>query len=145
MVSLYRQGFRKIVVFNCHGGNWVLKPAMRELNFSYPGLMLIWTGPMSAEPPPEIHSGDGETSAMLHFHPDLVREGREDFSPKYTQEYCDYVGYEAITETGVWGKPSAASAERGAQRSQDAARRQTEYIRGTFARLEELRRRQQGE
>ncbi len=141
--SLYRQGFRKIVVLSTHGGNWILKPTLRELNFEHPDLMLIWAHAMSAEPPPDIHAGEGETATMLHYYPELVRERREDCSPAYTQEYNDYVGLDVTTDTGVWGRPSRASAEKAATSLQGATERQVKYIRETFGRLEELRNRRQ--
>jgi len=33
--SLHHHGFRTVVVFSSHGGNWIIKPALRELNFKY--------------------------------------------------------------------------------------------------------------
>ncbi len=137
VISLYRQGFRKIVVLSTHGGNWVLKPFLRELSFLHPDLMVIWSGP--ADLVQDMHSGDSETSAMLHYHPDLVREPREDWVPEYTREYCDYIGYEIATATGVWGRPSLASAEKGEKSLQKACDRAVTYIRETFAKLEELK------
>jgi creatinine amidohydrolase len=138
VTSLYRQGFRKIVLLSTHGGNWVLKPTMRELNYQYPDLQLVWTGPMSAEPPREIHSGAWETSLIMHYHPELVGEAREDCQPTVTQEYCDYVGYEAYTETGVWGVPSEAAPEKGQQWARESIAHEAKYIRETFARLDEM-------
>jgi creatinine amidohydrolase len=137
VISLYRQGFRKIVVLSTHGGNWVLKPFLRELSFSYPDLMVIWPGPQTLVE--DMHSGENETSAMLHYYPEMVREPREDCVPKYAREYCDYIGYDLATETGVWGRPSLASQEKGEQRTAEALDRAVTYIRETFAELERVK------
>jgi len=32
------------VLFSAHGGNWILKPVMRELNFKYKDLRIVWAG-----------------------------------------------------------------------------------------------------
>ncbi|HJN15021.1 MAG TPA: creatininase family protein, partial [Armatimonadota bacterium] len=67
ILSLAHQGFGKFVIVNSHGGNWVVKPTIRDINFRHPELMVIMSnGTMpgdSAAIPPEIHAGAGETGA----------------------------------------------------------------------------------
>src|SRR5262249_33814686 len=62
--SLHHHGFQTIALLSTHGGNWILKPIMRELNFKYPELTILWAnGPMpeKGDPIPEdIHAGRGE-------------------------------------------------------------------------------------
>ena len=146
--SLRHHGIRKIVVTSSHGGNWVLKPTMRELNFKYPDIAIVWSnGPLADEGesvPEDIHAGRGETSAMLHLRPDLVKErSAEDDSPgRVGQEFNDYVGFDRTTRKGAWGKPSEASAELGRERSAEAVEHQVDYIRWAFARVEKLKQQQ---
>src|SRR5947209_20173491 len=75
--SLRHHHIRTVIVFSAHGGNWILKPTLRELNFRCPEMTLLWADgslPEEGEPVPEdIHAGRGETSTLLHFRPDLVR------------------------------------------------------------------------
>src|SRR5919201_1977690 len=63
--SLRHHGFRTVIVFSAHGGNWILKPTLRELNFRYPELTLLWANgalPEEGETLPEdIHAGREET------------------------------------------------------------------------------------
>ena len=142
--SLYHHGFRKIVLFSAHGGNWILKPVMRELNFKYKDLRIVWAGgpiPDRGDSVPEdIHAGRSETARMLHVRPDLVREEFKNIdSPgRVGQEFNDYIGFEKTTKTGAWGKPSEATAELGAAMSAESVERQVEYIRWAFAELERL-------
>lgn len=143
--SLRHHGIKKIVVLSSHGGNWILKPTLRELNFKYDDIMVVHGNGVVPErgdkPPVEIHSGKGETSAMLHMRPDLVKdENRGLDSPGFVgQEFNDYVGYDKTTKTGAWGVPSEASVEFGKQRFDTALERQVEYIHYVFDKVAELK------
>jgi creatinine amidohydrolase len=125
--SLERQGLRKLVLLNGHGGN-ELKPLMRELHHRtkmflclcdwfrmaqdrYPGLF---------EKPGE-HADEVETSLGLAFFPDLLRmELADDGAAKPTKLEAINRGWVSITRpwhlvsknTGV-GNPSAATADKG--------------------------------
>lgn len=141
ILSLAHQGFRKFVVASCHGGNWVVKPTIRDINFRHPELMVIMhSGALPGETsaiPPEIHAGAGETTAIAATRPDLVKEGAEDFTPQHGREYLDYVGMKPVSPTGIWGQPSAANP---AQHDPDSlTKRLVSYIRATFAELERLK------
>ncbi|MBM4047927.1 MAG: creatininase family protein [Planctomycetes bacterium] len=143
--SLRHHGIRKIVVMSCHGGNWVLKPTLRELNFKYADISIVWADGVVPErgdkPPVETHAGRGETSIIQHLRPDLVKDGfgQGDSPGVVGQEFNDYVGYEKTTRTGAWGLPSQASAEAGAQGMETALQRQVEYIRYAFVKVAELK------
>lgn len=144
--SLYQHGIRKIVMLSSHGGNWALKPFMRELNFKYKDLTLIWAnGPLperGEEVPVDIHAGKGETSRLMHVRPELVKEAtEEDDSPGFVgQEFVDYVGFSGATKRGAWGKPSDASPEFGQEEFEEAVHRQAEYVRWAFEKIEEINR-----
>jgi creatinine amidohydrolase len=125
--SLERQGIRKLVLLNGHGGN-ELKPLTRELHHRtgvflcvcdwfrmacdvYPGLF---------ERPGE-HADEVETSLGLAFFPELMRPERaDDGAARPTRLDAVNRGWVSITRpwhlvsknTGL-GDPSAASADKG--------------------------------
>ncbi|KPJ62389.1 MAG: hypothetical protein AMS15_04070 [Planctomycetes bacterium DG_23] len=141
--ALKHHGIRKIVCMNGHGGNWIIKPTVREINLSDPEVMVIWSGPgrsmaEGAGRPEELHSGDGETSRGLYLYPHLVKEKRIDHIPEEGREFLDYVGIGGTCPDGVWGKPSQATAEKGKERFEAAIKANVEYIRETFARLDAI-------
>jgi len=142
--SLYQHGFRKIVLLSTHGGNWVLKPTMRELNYKHEDLTIVWAGgPVPDEGdavPRETHAGEGETSAMLALRPDLVKIDRaRDCEGIVGQEFNDYVGYDKTTSTGAWGVPSQANGELGEHRLGEAVLKRARYVRWAFAKVDELK------
>ncbi len=63
-----------------------------------------------------MHAGEIETSILLHTHPELVRPGYEttDFLVD-DRRHLLTLGMSAYTESGVIGRPSLASAEKGKQ------------------------------
>ncbi len=125
--SLERQGIRKLLLLNGHGGN-ELKPLTRELHHRtgvflcvcdwfrmardvYPGLF----------DNPGEHADEVETSLGLAFFPDLMRPGRaDDGAARPTRLDAVNRGWVSITRpwhlvsknTGL-GDPSAASADKG--------------------------------
>jgi creatinine amidohydrolase len=82
--DLAAAGFRRLVLFNAHGGQIaLLEVAARSLHASHPSLAVLpcflWRGPEGIGaliPEPErstgLHAGLAETSLMLHLQPDLV-------------------------------------------------------------------------
>lgn len=143
--SLYDDGFRKVVLVNTHGGNWMVKPTAIELNRAYPDLMLVYDGgdmlsyrgqrPVTGE----LHAGDGETSAVLACDLSLVKPHAVDSIPENTPaSFLDYVGTRGVTPTGVWGLPSRADAGAGRRAFEARADGIAKYARETFAALEEL-------
>lgn len=94
--SLYRSGFRKLVLMNSHGGQpQVMEIAARDLHQTYADLMVFplftWRVPHSAgdlltelEQALGIHAGDAETSLMLAVLPEQVR--MEKAVKEYPQE-----------------------------------------------------------
>ena len=71
---------------------------------------------------PYGHAGEAEASIMLHWRPDLVKlDKAKDYQPKPTssaaglEKFVDFefdFGY--LSETGHWGDPTVATAEKGA-------------------------------
>ena len=117
--SLGRQGVPRLVVLNYHGGNWVLKAAIRDLNRQQQRVTVYPISPYEGVPGADIitdmHAGAFETSQILHLFPHLVRPVDCDIVPEAPRETLDQIGMRAITPQGNWGKPSTATAERGAR------------------------------
>ncbi len=120
--SLQAQGIHRIVLLNCHGGNFVLEAAMREMNLSRRDLRLIMPGGdavMGARQAifktagQEVHAGEWETSVQLAFNAEHVKAERQDWVPPVGREFLDYAFMDALSETGVWGCPTLATAEKG--------------------------------
>lgn len=69
--SLYSGGFRKVVLVNTHGGNWVVKPTMIEINQRYADLKMVSTGDILAyrgqAPVEQLHACEMEASFIKPF------------------------------------------------------------------------------
>ena len=136
--SLHASGFKKLVVVNCHGGNWILKPTIRQINVDLAGFKAVLihasvaqhrAGEIMERTQHDIHAGEYETSIMLHLHPELVRDiqpgGQEEFPP---QDYLDYFDSSELTEDGYWGYPHLATAEKGGRMLELMTACAVEYI-----------------
>jgi creatinine amidohydrolase len=125
--SLERQGVRKLVLLNGHGGN-ELKPLMRELHHrSKVFLFLCDWFRMAKDVYPQLfkepgeHADEMESSLGLAFFPDLMRmELADDGAAKPTKLDAVNKGWISITRpwhlvtsnTGL-GNPFAATVEKG--------------------------------
>ncbi|MEV6740573.1 creatininase family protein [Streptomyces sp. NPDC051104] len=130
--SLERSGVGALVLVNGHGGNYVLGNVVQEGNAvrdsSGSGVrMALFPAPEDWEAAREragvrtsllsdMHAGEIETSILLHCHPELVRPGHEttDFIAD-DRRHLLTLGMSAYTESGVIGRPSLASADKGKQ------------------------------
>ncbi len=115
--SLELSGFRFLAIVNGHGGNYILRPVVRELNAQPKGLKIIladiYSLASSLCKPSDLHAGEVETSLMLYLKPGLVGRAMQDYVPAAPRADIDYLGFKGLTETGVWGWPSKASREKG--------------------------------
>lgn len=154
--SLYEHGVTHMVVINNHGGangttivprgNFVVKTAVRQLNYDYPDRQAIWVQPFAAagqqlgeifrSAPDDMHAGEIETSLLLHLHEELVKGRASDFVAEMGPEYLDFVPFEQLCADGVWGVPSRASAEAGGRALQAAISSTVSYVRESFAHLD---------
>jgi len=147
--ALHHHGIRKIVLLIGHGGNWIIKPTVREIDLDRRGVQVIFTTPDSFTVEQgqfaDIHAGRGETSLMLHLHPEMVKldQVKPDFAPAVGREFLDYAGVGGVSPTGLWGAPSKASAEEGEEMLRAATARTMEYIKKTFAELDQIERERQ--
>jgi creatinine amidohydrolase len=146
--SIAAAGFRKVVLYNTHGGNSSLVDVLaRDLRAEF-GLQtfslfgsggLSFDGVSTQERAYGFHAGEIETAFLLHSAPELVR------SDEYTSNYIARVdkpellkpeGSSAnfawltkdIAPSGVLGDPSQATAENGERWSNEAAERIAEIL-----------------
>jgi creatinine amidohydrolase len=133
--SLAKQGFKTIIYLPSHGGNFAaVKEAIREQQSRFPELKIVGYTDLlglmgclfevSAEfgitkDEAGAHAGENETSLILAFADQLVKEDR--YSPGYLgplgeKEVKKIIqeGMPALTEIGVLGDPTKATAEKGA-------------------------------
>jgi creatinine amidohydrolase len=147
VLSLYAQGFRKILVVNGHGGNLVLSAEIRRLNLNHPDLIVLM--PPGFVPRPGdcpiwekgvgIHAGESETSRQLYINREYVKDERVDYLPDVGREFLDYVPIGSISEWGVWGYPSLGTAEKGEKAIAYQVARIAEWAREAFAQVRSLR------
>lgn len=125
--ALLRQGIKKLVLLNGHGGN-ELKPLTRELHHRTPMFLCVcdWFRMATDQYPtifakPGEHADEVETSLGLAFFPELLRpELADDGAAAPTRFDAINRGWISITRpwhlvsknTGL-GDPSAATAEKG--------------------------------
>ncbi|MFE2069316.1 creatininase family protein [Streptomyces sp. NPDC059467] len=122
--SLRRSGVEALVVVNGHGGNYVLGNVVQEASARGERLALYpaaedWETALEragveTSALTDMHAGEIETSILLHAHPELVRPGHEsaDFTAD-DRRHLLTLGMSAYTESGVIGRPSLGSAEKG--------------------------------
>jgi creatinine amidohydrolase len=134
--SLHRAGVRKMVLLNSHGGNVaVMDHVARELRRRFTMFVVIcsWTrfgypdDLFTAEERAHgIHAGDIETSLMMAFRPDLVREedvadfpsANADMERSFTWLRAHHgVGFgwlsQDLSPSGAMGNAQAADVEKG--------------------------------
>jgi creatinine amidohydrolase len=107
-----------------HGGNYVLGNVVQEASLD-PGRMALFPTELDWEDAraeaglttnglTDMHAGELETSILLHAFPDVVRPGYERADHVADdRRYLLSRGMQAYTESGVVGRPSLASAEKG--------------------------------
>lgn len=115
--SLAEWGVRTLGIINCHGGNFILNPAVREWNMDgrLPRMMHIEVfNALAGTAGPNLHACEIETSIMLSLKPDLVHLDRAvDFVPSEARADLSHFGMRRITPEGVWGLPTEGGAEKG--------------------------------
>lgn len=124
VLGLYNQGFRKIGIVMSHGGIFSVPPIVRQLNALHNDLQVVctlmhfYTDKVNAllETEGEVHAGEHETSVMMHIKPETVKKEKipgTDCMPDYPQAFLNFAPILSFSKTGVWGRPSLASPEKG--------------------------------
>ena len=146
--SIAAGGFKKLVLYNTHGGNTSLVDVLaRDLRVEF-GLRTFtlfgspdatFDGVSRQERTYGFHAGEIETSFLLHATPELV------YPEAYTSNYIAHVDRPEILKpegsaanfawmtrdiapSGVMGDPSAATAQNGERWSNEAAERIAEIL-----------------
>jgi creatinine amidohydrolase len=122
--SVHRAGASALVLVNGHGGNYVLGNVVQEASLGPLRMALFPTEPdwedaraaagLTTTGLSDMHAGELETSILLHAHPDLVRPGYEQADHLADdRRHLLTRGLQAYTESGVVGRPSLGTAEKG--------------------------------
>jgi creatinine amidohydrolase len=122
--SLQTNHVDRLVMVNGHGGNYVLSNVVQQATTAGPVMALFpsrddWSraradAGITTSTHDDMHAGELETSLLLHLTPELVG---------HTYKTADHdapnrphlltLGLRGYTTTGVIGRPSLASAEKG--------------------------------
>lgn len=135
--SIYRAGFRKLVLMNAHGGQpQVMEIAARDIHQKYQDFsvfpLFVWRVPNVAaelltakELEFGIHAGDAETSLMLSILPDQVKMELAVTEYPKNLPIDSLLSMEGnlpfawltreLTESGVLGDATAATKEKGSR------------------------------
>ncbi|MFS8201170.1 creatininase family protein [Streptomyces sp. CWNU-52B] len=122
--SLRRSGVDTLVMINGHGGNYVLGNVVQESSAAGARMALFpavedWETAREAAGVEtslltDMHAGEIETSILLHTNPEFLRPGYETSdSVADDRRHLLTLGMSAYTGSGVIGRPSRASAEKG--------------------------------
>ncbi len=122
--SIADAGLTSLVILNCHGGNYVLANIVQEGN-AHGKRMAFFPSPwdwaearesakLASSSLEDMHAGELETSILLHVNPELVRDGYQaaDWVAE-DRRHLLTTGMSEYTQSGVIGRPSLASAEKG--------------------------------
>jgi len=130
-MSVSRNGIRKLVMINGHGGNSpALNYAAQMINRDARIFVCVDTGETSdvdidkiIETPNDVHAGEIETSTGLAVRPQLVKmDQAKKHIPKFSSRYLDFTSKRGvlwyaytrkISPSGVMGDPTKASAAKG--------------------------------
>jgi len=122
--SITDAGLTSLVIVNCHGGNYVLANIVQEGNAHGKSMSLFPSGADSTDARQsarlatsnheDMHAGELETSILLHAQPELVRDGYHaaDWAAD-DRRHLLTTGMAEYTTSGVIGRPSLATAEKG--------------------------------
>ncbi|MEG1634135.1 MAG: creatininase family protein, partial [Rikenellaceae bacterium] len=124
--SLECQGFDKLLIINGHGGN-SFKSMIRDMAIDFPDFTILLSNWFDVEPQtgyfenPDNHAGEMETSAMMHYFPDMVdlstagSGASKEFAIASLREGVAWTPRDwskVSADTGV-GDPSKSTAEKG--------------------------------
>ncbi|MHB1535156.1 MAG: creatininase family protein [Acidimicrobiales bacterium] len=146
--SCAQWGANRLVVLSGHGGNWILRPAVRQVNATHPecsvGLVperVLWAEGLEED----LHAGAAETSLLLYLDPAAVGQAPPDEIPDVPREALDLLSLAELTSNGVWGRPSLSDPQEGERLLAAMVERTAAYVSGTlmelFARRENARKR----
>lgn len=112
------------MIVNGHGGNYVLNNVVQEANVVEPRMSLFPTrddwakardaAGLSSHAHEDMHGGEIETSILLDVWPELIRPGNETADHVADDRgHLLVLGMQAYTKSGIIGRPSLGTAEKG--------------------------------
>jgi len=139
LLSLKEQGFKRIIIFQGHGGIFVLGPIVRQINATNPDIKVIKVDFLNylntdemldtLESRDNLHACEYETSLMLFLNEELVRKDKIiDCVPDVPRDYLNYGSIFKYSKNGVWGRPSLATKEKGKRIFQILVDKSIQYI-----------------
>jgi len=122
--SVASSGLTSLVILNGHGGNYVLGNVVQEGSAQGKRMALFpsaadWadarqSARLVSSSHEDMHAGEIETSILLHAHPELVRDGYQGADwVADDRRHLLTTGMGEYTRSGVIGRPSLGSAEKG--------------------------------
>ena len=122
--SLDQAGVPNLVVANCHGGNYVLSNVVQEANVGQRRMLLFprnedWddarrAAGLDTNNHEDMHGGEVETSILLADAAEVVRPSYVDADFEvHDRRHLLTTGMAGYTKTGIIGRPSLATAEKG--------------------------------
>jgi creatinine amidohydrolase len=149
VLCLKEQGFSKVAVVLGHGGIFAATPAIRELNAMYDGLKVAKIDFLQFFASPEmneileckdnLHACEYETSLMLYLKEETVRKDKineADYIPDYPRDFLNYISLVKLSKTGVWGKPSLGTKDKGEKITNILVEKSIEYMNKVFDEME---------
>ncbi len=149
VLCLKGQGFDRVAVVLGHGGIFAATPAIRELNAMYDGLKVakidflqfFTTTEMNEilECKDNLHACEYETSLMLYLKEETVKKDKikeADYIPDYPRDFLNYISLVKLSKTGVWGKPSLGTKEKGEKIAKLLVDKSIEYMEKVFNEME---------
>jgi creatinine amidohydrolase len=128
--EMARNGCKKVVIVNGHGGNESLLPLFAQSQLASPRAYVVYViglpnldrpGRPKIQHPEGMHAGETETSHMMYTRPDLVHMDRA--ASESSADEARLKGLPDSVYTGIWwyarfpnhysGEPSAANKELG--------------------------------
>ncbi|MEX0274780.1 MAG: creatininase family protein [Flavobacteriaceae bacterium] len=139
---LDRQGLKKLLIFNSHGGN-NFKPLVRELGLRYPQMFIsfcMWAQALDKSQyfeEPGDHADEMETSLLLYLRPELVLPKEEWGSGKAKKyrvgalnenwAWAERKWSQVTMDTGV-GNPMKSTEEKGERFFKDVTLKMGDFI-----------------
>jgi len=122
--GLSRSGISRLVIVNGHGGNSVLTNVVQAANTDRRQALLYptsyhWTiaresAGCATTNHQDMHAGEAETSILLEAAPKFVAQGWRDGDHEADdRSLLTLLGMAGYTQSGIIGRPSLASAEKG--------------------------------